>query len=84
MAEYKITYTPDGRIKKALTYKETIFSYAMIPDEYGKTGDKKGFEHQVRDKFPNEEDYVFDALDNLSFADDEEIEETLSLLTGQE
>lgn len=84
MAEYKVTYTADGKVKKELVYKETVFSYTMIPNEFGKTCDKKGFKYQVEVKFNDEKDYVLDSLDNLPFADDDEIEEILSLLEDRE
>jgi uncharacterized membrane protein YcgQ (UPF0703/DUF1980 family) len=84
MAEYKITYTPDGRVKKELNFKGFNFSYSMIPDEYGKTSDKKGFDSQVSIQFPDEDEDVIDALDELDFADEDEIEEILTLLSEYE
>lgn len=84
MAQYAVTYTPDGKVKKELTYKDEVFSYTMIPNEFGKTGDKQSFEYQVADKFPNEPDEVMEALEELGFADEDEIEECLSTLANNE
>lgn len=84
MAEYRLTYTADGKIKKELDYKYTIFSLTMIPDEHGSTSDKKGFEFQVAEKFPNEDEYVLEILRDLSFADEDEIEEILNTLSAEE
>lgn len=84
MAEYILTYTADGVEKKELHYKGEVFGYSMIPDEFGKKGDKKGFDHQVKERFPNEEEEVLDALGELGFADEDEIEEILRLLEEQE
>lgn len=84
MAEYILRYTADGVEKKELHYKKEVFSYSMIPDELGKTGDKKSFNHQVAEKFPNESEDVLEALDELSFADQDEIEEILTLLEEYE
>lgn len=80
MAEYTVTYTPDGKVKKELTYKDTVFSYTMIPDDFGKTSDKNGFEKQVSDKYPNEPEDVIEALEEISFADEDEVEECLATL----
>jgi len=84
MAEYKVTYTADGKVKKELTYRNANFSYTMIPNEYGKTGDKKGFMYQVEEQFPNEDEDVLDALDSLGFADEDGIEEILNILSEYE
>lgn len=84
MAKYTLSYTADGVEKKELIYKNEVFSYSMIPDEFGKTGDKKGFEYQVAERFQNEEEEVLDALSELSFADADEIGEILSLLEENE
>ncbi|MEX3713508.1 hypothetical protein ABFV99_13985 [Cytobacillus horneckiae] len=84
MAFYTITFTPDGKIKKELSYKGKIFSYTMIPDDYGKTSDKKCFKHQVADKFPNETDEVMEAIEELGFADEDEIEDCLTILSSYE
>ncbi|MEB6549677.1 hypothetical protein MXL46_11325 [Heyndrickxia sporothermodurans] len=84
MAKYVLTYTPDGEVKKELTYKGETFSYTMIPDEFGKTGDNKCFDIQVSKKFPDEPDEVIEALENISFADEDEIEECLTILTDYE
>lgn len=56
----------------------------MIPNEFGKSGDNKVFEFQVQDKFPNEPDEVLEALEELSFADESEIEEHLIILSNNE
>lgn len=50
MAKYRETYTPDGKVKKELIYKGKNFSYTMIPYDGGKTSDKKGFGHQIRER----------------------------------
>lgn len=84
MAEYILKYTADGVEKKELHYKNEVFSYSMIPDAFGKTGDKKDFEYQVLEKFPNESEDVIEALGELSFADEDEIEEILTLLENYE
>ena len=84
MAEYILKYTSDGVEKKELHYKNEVFSYSMIPDGFGKTGDKKGFEHLVAEKFPDEIEEVIEALEELSFADEDEIEEILTLLENYE
>ncbi|MFY0516283.1 hypothetical protein ACOMCU_00435 [Lysinibacillus sp. UGB7] len=84
MAKYVVTYTPDGKVKKELTFKGEVFAYTMIPNEFGKVGDNKGFDLQVADKFPNEPDKVVEALEELGFADEDEIEEYLSTLTDNE
>lgn len=85
MSKYVVTYTPDGKVKEELIYKNEIFSFTMIPNGYGKTGDNKIFKLQVLDKFPNEPEEVIDALDNLTFSNDEEvIEESLIVLSANE
>lgn len=81
MAEFRITHTSDGRVKKELEYQENIFSYTMIPDEHGKTSDKKGFDYQVAERFPDEDEEVLDALSDIGFADEDEIEEILSFIS---
>lgn len=84
MAKYTVTYTPEGNVKKELEYKGRIYSFTMIPDKWGKTGDNKGFDYQVIEKFPNEPDEVIEALENISFADEDEIEEYLITLSDNE
>jgi uncharacterized protein YrzB (UPF0473 family) len=84
MAKYILTYTPDGKVKKELTYKNEVFSYTMIPDEHGKTGDNVAFEMQVSEKFPNESEEVLCVLDEISFADEDDIETYLSILSNSE
>ena len=80
MAEFVKTYTADGVEKKELFYRGEVFSYSMIPHGYGKTSDKKGFDYQVKEKYPDESEYVIEALEELGFAEDDEIEGHLSLL----
>jgi hypothetical protein len=84
MAEYKVTYTSDGKVKHELNYKKEEFSYTMIPDEHGKTGDKKSFAFQVADKFPNEDEEIIEVVDELTYSNEDEIEEILELLTRYE
>lgn len=84
MAKLVMTYTPDGKVKNELTYKGEVFSYTMVPDEFGKTGDNKVFNIQVTDKYPNEPDEVVEALEEISFADEDEIEECLTILSNNE
>ncbi|WP_078598608.1 hypothetical protein [Evansella clarkii] len=84
MAKLVVTYTPDGKVKNELTYKDEVFSYTMVPDEDGKTGDDKVFEVQVANKFPNEPDEVIEALEELGFADEDDIEECLTTLSNYE
>lgn len=84
MAEYKLTYTPDGKVKHELNYKEVDFVYTMVPDEHGKTSNKKAFDSQVPVRFPDEDEQVINALGELGFADEDEIEEILSLLSDYE
>lgn len=84
MAKYVVTYTPDGKVKKELTYKNEVFSYTMVPDRFGKTADNKAFDIQVSEKFPYEPDEVMEALDEINFADENEIEEYLLTLANHE
>lgn len=84
MAKYAVTYTPDGKVKNELTYKNTVFSYTMIPNKFGETGDNVTFDKQVLNKFPNEPDEVIEALDWISFADEDEIKECLETLANNE
>lgn len=84
MAKYVVTYTPDGRVKKELTYKDELFFYTMVPNEHGKTGDNKCFDLQVAEKYSNEPEEVMEALGEINFADEDEIEEYLSTLSDNE
>lgn len=84
MASYTVTYTADGVEKHKLNYMGKTFSYFMIPDEHGKTSDKKGFDLQVQEAIPNEDQEVIDALSDLSFANSDEIEEILGFLEEYE
>ena len=84
MAEYKLTYTADGIVKHELFYREEKFEFSMIPNEYGKTGDEKAFDHQVSKRFPNENKEVIYAVAELGFADEDEIEEVLRILENYE
>lgn len=56
----------------------------MIPDEFGKTGDKAGFDFQIKKRFPNTDEETLDALSDLGFADEDEIEEILLWLSQDE
>ena len=84
MAKYVVTYTPDGKVKKELIYKNEVFSYTMVPDRFSKTADNTGFDIQVAEKYPNEPDEVIEALEEISFANENEIEEYLSTLSNNE
>lgn len=84
MAEYKLTYTADGTVKHELRYKGEKFDFSMIPSEYGKTSNKKAFDSQIPEKLPDEDEEVIDALGKLGFADGDEIEEILTLLSEHE
>jgi len=84
MAEYRLTFTADGVTKHELDYKGKTFDFSMIPDETGKTSDKRVFDAQVSEVFPNEDEEVLLALEELGFADEDEIEDILSLLTEYE
>lgn len=84
MAKYAVIYTPDGKVKHELTYKNECFSYTMLPNEFGKTGDNKAFEFQVKEKFPNESEEVLDNIAFLDIADEDEIQECLLTLSNNE
>ena len=83
MAKFVLTYEGET-LKKELYFKGEVFSYTMQPDEYGKTGDAPGFDTQVNKKYQDVDDDVLQALEDLSFGDDEEIEEALAILTEAE
>lgn len=84
MAEYIQRYTADGVEKKELHYKGEVFAFSMIPNEHGKTGDSKGFDFLVSEKFPNEDADVLERLEDLCWADETEIAETLTILESFE
>lgn len=84
MAEYSITYKGNGVENHELKYRESVFSYSMIPDELGKTSDDVAFGKQVSEVFNNESEDTIDILNDLSFADEDEIEEILSHLVNNE
>lgn len=81
---YTVTYTPDGKVKKELIFRGKVFGYTMIPDENGKTGDNKTFEHQVTTQYPDESEEVIEALSELAYADEDDIERSLSTLVDYE
>ncbi|MOA50760.1 hypothetical protein D3C78_1738270 [compost metagenome] len=83
MAQLVITYTSDGKILSELTYKGEKFSYTMIPDGYGKTSDKAGFEYQISDRFPDDEG-VLEHIEELAWADEDEIGDILNSISDYE
>lgn len=83
MAKFVLTYEGET-LKKELHFRGEIFSYTMHPDKYGKTGDAPAFDVQVEKKYEDVEEDVLEALENLSFGSDEEIEEALALITDAE
>lgn len=81
---YTVTYTPDGKVKKELLFRGKTFGYTMIPDDSGKTGDNKSLEFQVANQYPDEAEEVIDAVSELVYGDEDEIEQCLSTLVDYE
>ncbi|PIC72403.1 hypothetical protein [Sporosarcina sp. P17b] len=84
MAEYKVTYTAEGKVKHELTYKGLTFDYTMVPHSLGKTSDKKSFDSQMFERMPYEDSEVLEAVGDLDFADEDVIEEVISFLSERE
>lgn len=84
MATYTKEYTADGKEKRILRYKGKTFDYTMIPEEYGKTADKSGFDLQVARVFTKEDPEVLESLSEIAFVDGDEIGDILNFLTEME
>lgn len=80
MATFVVTYE-NNVIKKELFFADKKFSYRMIDNEGGKTGDNKCFEFQIQDEFEEVDDEIIEAVSMLDFGDDDDIEEALQTLS---
>jgi len=77
----------DGKVTTTLTFRSENFTVTMLPYVEGESRSlEKCFESQFAEKFPNDEniDGICEALDELSFADDDEIMDILGALEEYE
>ncbi|WP_062323873.1 hypothetical protein [Halolactibacillus sp. JCM 19043] len=82
MAKYTVTYE-NNVIEKTLIFFETEFSYRMVEGVLGKVSDKEGFEYQIG-RWGELTEEVQEALELLSYGDEDEIEEALEMLSDYE
>ncbi len=71
----KLTKSYENGIEKLeLTFRGKNFDFSMIPDRYGRTGDKPDFDYQVPTSFQDlvNDDDLTELLGELSYTDDGE------------
>lgn len=92
MAKYSIIYLPEEKVRHELTYKNEVFSYTMVPVKFRKAGNnfilfrRNNFTlaRQVLNKFSDEPEEVIEALNYISYADDDKRQGYLMTLSNYE
>ena len=83
MAEYTITYKADGEVHHRLDFMGRTFDYTMKPCKMGFKSDKKSFEDQVEEAFPEIDEETLCAIEEMTFGEDD-AQDAVVLLTQYE